>query len=288
MGIKIITDSNCDLSENFLVENHIQIIPFTFQLNGNTYTDDFGKALSYKDFYDAIRKGGMPTTAQITAYTFENVFREIVLKGESVIYIGFSSALSGTFDSSVLARKTVLEEFPTADISVIDSRSASVGQGLLVSSASMLLKQGKSKQEIVDWIEENKLKVNQWFTIDSLEHLKRGGRISATNAALGYLLSVKPILNIINDGSLNVVTKARGRRKSIMTLFDEYKTRIINPENQVVYISHGDCLEDAEYLESLILSELKPKEIVINMLGPVIGSHTGPGVLLVVFIGNER
>jgi DegV family protein with EDD domain len=288
MGITIITDSNCDLSEAFLVENHIQIIPFTFQINGNTYTDDFGKTLSYKDFYDAMRKGAMPTTAQITAYTFENVFREFVLKGESVIYIGFSSALSGTFDSSVLARNTILEEIPTADVTVIDSRSASVGQGLLVSYAAMLQKQGKTKKEIVDWIEENKLMVNQWFTIDSLDHLKRGGRISATSAALGYLLSVKPILNIINDGSLNAVTKARGRRKSIMTLFDEYKARVVKPENQVIYISHGDCFEDAEYLKSLILSVSKPKDIIINTMGPVIGSHTGPGVLVVVFIGNER
>jgi len=288
VGIKIITDSNCDLSERFLVDNQIHIIPFTFQLNGNTYTDDFGKSLSHKEFYDAIRNGGMPTTAQITAYTFENEFRKFLAKGDSIIYIGFSSALSGTFESSVLAQKTILEENPSADITVIDSKSASVGQGLLVSYASMMLKQNKSKQEIVDWIEENKLKVNQWFTIDSLDHLKRGGRISATSAALGYLLSVKPILNVANDGSLNVVTKSRGRRKSIMMLFEEYKARVVKPEDQEIYICHGDCLEDAEYLKSLILSNATPKNIIMNPMGPVIGSHTGPGVLVLVFNGNER
>jgi len=149
----------------------------------------------------------MPTTAQITTYTFENEFRSFVSKGDSVIYIGFSSALSETFNGSVLARNEIIEANPQADITVIDSKSASVGQGLLVYYACEMLKQGKSKQEIVDWIESNKLKVNHWFTIDSLEHLKRGGRISATSAAIGGLLEVKPVLNVSNDGSLNVVKK---------------------------------------------------------------------------------
>ena len=230
----------------------------------------------------------MPTTAQITTYTFENEFRSFVSKGDSVIYIGFSSALSETFNGSVLARNEIIEANPQADITVIDSKSASVGQGLLVYYACEMLKQGKSKQEIVDWIESNKLKVNHWFTIDNLEHLKRGGRISATSAAIGGLLEVKPVLNVSNDGSLNVVKKIRGRKKSIKTLFEEYKTRAIKPEEQRIYITHGDCIEDAEYLKSLILSETTPKDIVINSLGPIIGTHTGPGMVGVFFLGKER
>ncbi len=288
MGTTIITDSNCDLPIEYLSKNNIHVIPFTFQLNGITYTDDFGNSLSHKEFYNALRNGSMPTTAQITAYTFENEFRKFTSKGESIIYIGFSSALSGSFNSSVMARNTIQEEEPEADITVIDSKSASIGQGLLVYYACEMLKRGKSKQEIVDWIETNKLKINHWFTIDSLEHLKRGGRISATSAAIGGLLEVKPVLNVLNDGSLNIVKKVRGRKKSIRALFEEYKTRVINPEEQMIYINHGDCLDDAEYLKSLILSETTPKDIVINTMGPIIGTHTGPGVVVVVFMGKER
>jgi DegV family protein with EDD domain len=256
MGIVIVTDSNCDLPVEYISQNNLHVIPFTYVLNGINYTDDFGKSLSYKEFYDGIRNGSMPTTAQITAYTFENEFRSLVSKRDSVIYIGFSSALSETFNGSVLARNEIMEAEPEADITVIDSKSASVGQGLLVYYACEMLKQGKSKQEIVDWIESNKLKVNHWFTIDSLEHLKRGGRISATSAAIGSLLEVKPVLHVSNDGSLNVV--------------------------------NGDCIEDAEYLKSLILSETTPKDMVINSLGPVIGTHTGPGLVGLFFLGKER
>jgi DegV family protein with EDD domain len=288
MGIVIVTDSNCDLPIEYISKNNVHVIPFTFVLNGINYTDDFGKSLSYKEFYDKIRNGSMPTTAQITTYTFENEFRSFVSKGDSVIYIGFSSALSETFNGSVLARNEIMEANPQADITVIDSKSASVGQGLLVYYACEMLKQGKSKQEIVDWIESNKLKVNHWFTIDSLEHLKRGGRISATSAAIGSLLEVKPVLHVSNDGSLNVVKKIRGRKKSIKTLFEEFKTRAINPEEQMIYIAHGDCIEDAEYLKSLILSETTPKDMVINSLGPVIGTHTGPGLVGLFFLGKER
>ena len=288
MGIVIVTDSNCDLPVEYISQNNIHVIPFTFVLNGINYIDDFGKSLSYKEFYDEIRNGSMPTTAQITAFTFENEFRSFVSKGDSVIYIGFSSALSETFNGSVLARNGIMEANPEADITVIDSKSASIGQGLLVYNGCEMLKQGKSKHEIVEWIESNKLNVNHWFTIDSLEHLKRGGRISATSAAIGGLLDVKPVLNVSNDGKLNVVKKIRGRKKAIKTLFEEYKIRVTKPEEQIIFITHGDCIEDAEYLKSLILSETVPKDIVINSLGPVIGTHTGPGMVGVFFLGKER
>ena len=288
MGIVIVTDSNCDLPVEYISQNKVYVIPFTFVLNGVSYIDDFGKSLSYKAFYNEIRKGSMPTTAQITAYTFENEFRSFISKGDSVIYIGFSSALSGTYNSSVIARNEIVEVAPEADITVVDSKSATVGQGLLVYYACEMLKQGKSKQEIVDWIESNKLKVNHWFTIDSLEHLKRGGRISSASAAIGGMLEVKPVLNVSNDGSLNVVKRVRGRKKSIRTLLEEFKTRAIKPEEQMIYITHGDCVEDAENLKSLILSETTAKAIVINDLGPIVGTHTGPGMLGVFFLGKER
>ena len=288
MGVAIITDSNCDLTIEYISQNKVHIIPFTFQIKEKVYTDDFGRAISYSDFYDELRNGEMPTTAQITAYTFENEFRKFILQGDSIIYIGFSSALSGTYDGSRIARNAILEEIPDADISVIDSRSASVGQGLLVYYACEMLRQGNSKNEIVEWLESNKLKVNHWFTIDSLEHLKRGGRISQTSATIGSLLDVKPFLKVMDDGSLNIIKKIRGRKRAIKSLLEEYKARVVNPEEQIIFINHGDCVEDAEYLKSLILEETSPKEIIINYVGPIIGTHTGPGMVLLVFMGDER
>ncbi len=284
----IITDSNCDLNEEYLNENMIPVIPFRFNLNGKDYIDDFGRSISHKEFYDKLRKGEMSTTAQITPFTYEEVFKRYVLEGYSIIYIGFSSKLSGSFNNSLLAQKSVLEELPSADITVIDSKSASIGQGMLVCQSNDLLKQGKTKYEIIEWIENTKRNVNHWFTIDSLEHLKRGGRITSANAAIGSLLSVKPVLNMLNDGSLNVEDKVRGRKKSLRFIYEEYKTRVVNPEKQTIFIAHGDCREDAEYLKTLVMNGTNPKKIEINQLGPIIGSHTGPGAVVLTFIGEKR
>jgi len=284
----IITDSNCDLNEEYLNENMIPVIPFHFNLNGKDYIDDFGRSISHKEFYDKLRKGEMSTTAQITPFTYEEVFKRYVLEGYSIIYIGFSSKLSGSFNNSLLAQKSVLEELPSADITVIDSKSASIGQGMLVCQSNDLLKQGKTKYEIIEWIENTKRNVNHWFTIDSLEHLKRGGRITSANAAIGSLLSVKPVLNMLNDGSLNVEDKVRGRKKSLRFIYEEYKTRVVNPEKQTIFIAHGDCREDAEYLKTLVMNGTNPKKIEINQLGPIIGSHTGPGAVVLTFIGEKR
>lgn len=284
----IITDSNCDLNEEYLNENMIPVIPFRFNLNGKDYIDDFGRSISHKEFYDKLRKGEMSTTSQITPFTYEEVFKRYVLEGYSIIYIGFSSKLSGSFNNSLLAQKSVLEELPSADITVIDSKSASIGQGMLVCQSNDLLKQGKTKYEIIEWIENTKRNVNHWFTIDSLEHLKRGGRITSANAAIGSLLSVKPVLNMLNDGSLNVEDKVRGRKKSLRFIYEEYKTRVVNPEKQTIFIAHGDCREDAEYLKTLVMNGTNPKKIEINQLGPIIGSHTGPGAVVLTFIGEKR
>jgi len=285
----IITDSNCDLSAEFLEENNIPVIPFYFYLQGKDYEDNFGGSIGYKEFYDELRRGERSTTAQITPYNLEEYFRKYVSEGYSnFIYIGFSSALSETYNNAIKAKKAILEENKYADITVIDSRSATSGQGLLVYYAYEMLEQGKSKEEIVNWVEDNKHKVNIWFTVDSLEHLKRGGRISATSATLGTVLDVKPVLIVDKDGKLVAIKKVRGRKKSIITLFEEFKDRVINSEEQIIFINHGDCLEDAECLKSLIMNEVKVKNVVINYVGPVIGAHTGPGVLSIAYIGKTR
>lgn len=283
----IITDSSCDLSCNYISENNLEVIPFPFSIDGREYIDDFGKSLSYKDFYNELRNGAVPSTSQISAYMFEQVFKKYVSEGNAVIYIGFSSGLSQTFNNSILARNIVLEEIPEADITVIDSKSASVGLGAIVFYANEMLKQGKSKDEIVEWVESNKLKSNHWFIIDSLDHLKRGGRISAASAAVGTMLDVKPLLSVDDEGKLNVVKKTRGRKKAIRELLYELQN-IKNPEKQTIFINHGDCIKDAEQLRELVLSEVNVKDVAINYIGPIIGSHTGPGMLCMVFMGDKR
>ena len=284
----IITDSNCDLTAEYLKENNIPVIPFYFNLKGQDYADDFGKSISYKEFYNELRNGEMPTTAQITPFVFEEYFRKYISEGYSIVYIGFSSALSESYNNSVLAKSSILEEKPNADITVIDTKSATTGQGLMVFYACEMLKQGKSKEDIVSWIEDNKLKVNVWFAVDSLDHLKRGGRLSAASTAFGTLLDVKPILIIDNEGKLVPVKKVRGRKKAIRELLEELKNKIINPEEQTIYITHGDCIEDAEYLKSQIIREVNVKKIIVNYLGPIIGTHTGPGLICIAFVGKDR
>lgn len=288
MKTMIITDSNCDLDERYLREANVEVIPFHFILSGKEYTDDFGKSISYEDFYDRLRKGEMATTAQIVPNTYEELFTRYVQKGFSIIYIGFSSALSESLNHSIMAKDAVLRSAPDADITIIDSKAASVGQGLLVAGAAERLKSGKSKQEVIAWVEDTKLRVNHWFTVDSLDHLKRGGRLSASSAAIGSILNVKPILIVDDDGRLVPEKKVVGRHHSIRELFNQLRDRGIDLSKQTIYISHGDCLDDANRLKDMIKQKLQVKDIIISNLGPVIGAHTGPGLLCIAFIAEKR
>lgn len=284
----IITDSCCDLPLEYINRNNISVLPLTFHFKGGDYKDDFGKSMDYKTFYDEVRKGAMPTTSQVNVNAFEEMFKKYISEGYSIICIAFSSVLSGTCNSALIARENILDENKNADITVIDSKSASMGQGLLVYYANEMLKKGTSKEAIVNWVENNKLKINHWVVVDDLNHLKRGGRVSAASAAIGTILDIKPILNINEEGRLVPVSKVKGRKKSLKTLVEELKKRIVTPEEQTIFISHSDSLEDAKLVEKLILDEVKVKDVVINYIGPVIGSHTGPGTIALFFIGENR
>ncbi len=288
MSTIIITDSNCDLPEQLLKDNNIPVIPFSFNLNGKDYIDNFGKSIGYKEFYDELRNGSISVTSQISPFIYEKYFRKYIGEGHSIIYIGFSSALSESFHHSLLARENILQDIPDADITVIDSKAASIGQGLLVQKAIDMHKAGKKKKEIVGWLENNKMKVNHWFTVDNLDHLKRGGRLSAASATVGILMNIKPLLIVDKDGKLTPVKNVRGRNKAIMALFDQLKNTSTNINNEMIYISHADCFEDAQYLKDLIIKGLEVKGVVISNLGPVIGTHTGPGLLCIAFMGQER
>lgn len=288
METVILVDSCTDLPRKYIEDNGVEYVSLTCRLKDKDYVDDFGKTLKYEDFYGIVRSGEMPTTSMVNTHSFCEKFKKFVNQGKSVIYIGFSSALSGCVSSANSARELVMEECKEADITVIDSKSASLGYGLIAYYAIEMLKSGKSKDDIVKWVEENKLKMNHWFTVEDLHHLKRGGRVSGTAAAIGTLLSIKPVLNMDDEGRLIPRYKVQGRKKSLTALCDELKKRIVEPEQQVIAISHGDCIKDAEHLRDIILKDVKVKDVIINDVGPVIGSHSGPGTVALFFLGDKR
>lgn len=288
MGIKIITDSSCDLPREYVDNNNIEVISLVLNLDGQIIKDDLGKTLSYKDFYQKMRDGATPTTSQINAHEFEEVFIKHIKNGDSIIYISISASLSGTFNSANIAKNNLLEEYPEAKIELVDSLSASIGQGLLVLKACEMRDNGASIEEIVEWIEENKRKVIHSILIDDLNHLKRGGRISSATATIGGILNIKPSAYLDDEGKLAQGEKIKGKKKALRFLANEVKERAIDSENEVLYICHGDCQEEAESLRDIIEQEVKFKNVIINYIGNVIGAHTGPGALAVIFLGKNR
>ncbi|HZJ57317.1 MAG TPA: DegV family protein [Clostridia bacterium] len=284
----IITDSCSDLPLEYVKKRNLPILSFTYNFMGVDRKDDLGQTMSYRDFYDGVKGGQMPTTSQVNTQTYIDFFRQYVEQGQPIIYMCFSSALSGSFNSAVLARQMLLEEYPDAAISIIDTRCASMGLGLLVHMALDLRDQGLGYHQIVEWIENNKLRLVHWFTVDDLEHLRRGGRVSGAAAFIGSILSIKPILHVDDEGRLIPVTKVKGRKKSLKGLLEKMQETAINPEEQTVFISHGDSLEDANYLADMIRDQLGVKDFLINYVGPVIGSHSGPGTIALFFLGTHR
>lgn len=288
METVIIIDCGTDLPKEYVEKNNVPLLSMTVNFKGNEYKDDLGETLPYEEFYREVRAGEMPSTAQINVYAYAEEFRKHVSQGKAVICPVFSSALSGSYNSANIAKDMILEEFKDADITVIDTKCASLGEGLLAYYAIEMLKQGASKEEIINWIETNKLKINHWFTVDDLNHLKRGGRVSSTAAIIGTLLDIKPVLHVDNEGRLIPITKVKGRKKSIRALAEELDKRIVNADNQIIFISHGDCLEDAKLLEKLIREKHNVKDVIINPIGAVIGTHSGPGTVALFFLGENR
>lgn len=288
MGIKIITDSACDLTRDYIKNNNIGLLSLILNLNGQAIKDDLGETLSYKDFYNKMREGATPTTSQINAHEFEEEFIKYIKNGDSIIYISLSSNLSGTFNSANIAKNNLMDEYPNANIYLVDSLSVSVGQGLLVAKACEMRDSGIGAEEIVNWLEENKRKVIHSILIDDLNHLKRGGRISGATAAIGGLLNIKPTLFLDDEGKLIQGEKIKGKKKALRFLVNEVREKAVDTENEILYICHGDCLEEAETLRDMILEEVKFKNVIINYVEMVVGAHAGPGVLAAVFLGSNR
>ncbi|WP_461810616.1 DegV family protein [Faecalimonas sp.] len=282
----IATDSTVDLQKTFLEENNVLTISLSYIMDGITYKDLDG--LSHEEFFEKLKNGSLPTTSQINPEEAKKALEPVLKKGKDILYIGFSSGLSGSYNSVRMAAEDLMEEYPEAKVVVIDSLCASMGEGLLLYKTLQLKEEKKSFEEIVKWIEENKLHICHNVTVDDLNHLHRGGRISKTTAILGTMVKIKPIIHMDNEGKLVVIGKERGRKKSLLTLLDRMEKQVKGYENDVVMITHGDCIEDAKYLEEQIKNRFGIEKIIINGIGSVIGSHTGAGVVAVFFMGNER
>lgn len=283
----LLIDSGSDVPIDFINQPNIVGLPLGCNYKGKDIDDYFGQNIDSREFYEGLRAGEVYTTSQVNVFKFEEIFRKFALEGKSVIYLALSSGLSGTSNSGKIAALNIVEEFPESDITVTDTLCASLGIGLLAYKVYDMMKEDKSKEEIINFIESTKLKVNHYFTVDDLFHLKRGGRVSASAAAVGTLLSVKPILHMDDEGKLIPLSKVRGRKKAIMELAKFFIEKS-GEEPQLIAISHGDCLEDAKTLEELCRKSGKVTDCVINHLGPTIGSHTGAGLLSLFFIGSNR
>ncbi|SHE75529.1 DegV family protein [Clostridium fallax] len=284
----ILTDSSCDLPINLIKSLNVKYLGLVCNYKGNEIIEDGGQSLDYKTFYDSMRNGETPSTSQINVFRFTEEFEKHIKEGKGILYISFSSGLSGTYNSALLAREEILEKYPDADISIVDSRAASLGVGLLVYYSCCYKSQGKSKEEVVKWIEETKDKVCHFFTVNDLHHLKRGGRISTTAAIVGSILNIKPVLYVDDEGKLVIFNKVKGNKKAIKSLFEQFETHIINWEDQTIFISHGDNLADAEFLAKMIKEKYNVQNIIINNLGLAIGSHAGPGMLGLFFLGAYK
>lgn len=284
----ILTDSTTDLPAYLADKHGLKVMPLKFMLNGKTYENHLdNRDMDPVVFYNALLGGALPTTSQVNPDEYLEVMKPILDSGKDILLLTFSSALSNTYNSARIATEELKEIYKDRKIILIDTKSASMGEGLLVHLAAKEMEKGKSIDEVAQFVLDTRFKVAHWFTVDDISHLRRGGRISAVSSFVAKLASIKPILYVNNDGRLETRQKAIGRKRSIATLANEVITRAL-PIPQTIFIGHGNDIEAANELASLIKEKLEVEELVINMIGPVIGAHAGQGVLAVFFLANER
>ena len=283
----IVTDSSADLPASLVQELGVEVLPLSFTVQGRTYhnyPDD--REMDPKVFYKMLRDGEMATTSAVNVAEYTAMLEPLLQAGKDVLVLAFSSGLSTTYQSSVIAVNELAEQYPDRKICTVDTLCASMGQGLMVWLAAQEQKKGKSLEEVRDWVEENKLRLCHWFTVDDLHFLKRGGRISAATAVVGTMLSIKPVLHVDDEGHLISMGKARGRGASLTALVDHMEQTATDVDT--VFISHGDCLADAEKVAADVRKRFGTRDVVINTIGPVIGAHAGPGTVALFFLGTKR
>lgn len=285
----IMTDSCCDMTAEMAAELELTVLPLRLQMGEAAYRNLLdGGDIAFGEFYRRVRQGEDATTSAVSVGDFEEAMRGILASGRDVLCLSFSSALSTTYQSASIAAEELRQEFPEGRICVVDTLCASLGQGLLVWLCCREKRRGRTLEQVRDYAGETKGRVCHWFTVDDLNHLKRGGRISAATAFLGTMLSIKPVMHVDGGGHLVPVSKARGRKASLLALVDEMEKRAVDPGEQTVFISHGDCREDAELVAEEVRRRFGTGEIHINYVGPVIGSHSGPGTVALFFLGEPR
>lgn len=284
----ITTDNNADLPEEYYKEHNVGCMYFSYTMDGVLYKQD--SYMPEGEFYGKMRAGSMPTTAQVNPEEARLLFEPYLKEGKDILHIAFSSGLSGTYNSCRIAVEELREEYPDRIITIIDSLAASLGQGLLVYLAQKMKEDGADMQTVAEWAENHRKNIVHLFTVDDLNHLYRGGRVSKTTAVLGGMLNIKPILHVDDEGKLIPIGKVRGRKKSILelaSLMDE-KLGSCKDTCDTIFISHGDCLEDAEFLAEKIKERYQIKTEIVNYVGSVIGAHSGPGTLALFFVGDVR
>ncbi len=292
MQFEIVTDSSSNLREEMIEDFGIHVLPLTFMVDGEekVYQSYLkGEHVNLKEFYTMMREGKVFKTSLPNLADSEELIRSLLEQGKDVLYIGFSSGLSGTYVATEILIKDLAKEFPERKMYAVDTLAASGGEGLLVWHAVQRARAGASIEEVRDWLEENKLHLAHWFTVDDLMFLFRGGRVSKTSAWAGTMLNIKPVMHVDDEGHLIPLEKVRGRKKSLNALVDHMEKSALAPiEDQMVFITHGDCEEEAEYVAARIRERLGVKDVVINYIDPVIGAHSGPGTMALFFLADKR
>lgn len=291
-NFRLACSSTADMTKEYFESKNISCILFHFNMDGKQYDDDFGQSIPYSEFYQRIADGAMPVTSQVNVDEHLNFFEEIVKGGEDVLFLSFSSGLSGSYNSACIARDEINEKYPDRKVVVVDTLAASSGYGLLVDSVVKLRDDGATLEEAEKWVEENKLKLHHWFFSTDLTHFKRGGRITATSAIVGTLLGICPLMNVSNTGHLIPRRKVRTKKNVIKEIVKEMELHAENgyDYNKKCFISHSACEEDAKTVAALVQEKFKKLdgEVEIMSIGTVVGSHTGPGTVALFFYGDER
>ena len=285
---KIFTDTTTDLTPEWMTQNNVGWLAHGIVIDGKETKDDFGKTVKPESFYDKVRGGLMPTTTQVDIPTFMEAYEPELQAGRDILYIGFASNMSGTFNTSQMIAKELMEKYPGRRVLSFDTGAASMGQGIIVMEAARLQQAGMPLDELLQELPHIKETSCHFFTVDDLNHLYRGGRLSRSSAFFGTLVGIKPVMYLSTEGKLVPINKIRGRRQAVEELCKLTKEYIEDGENQVVYICHGGSPEDAAYLESLVREQVHPRDVDVRYLTPIIGTHAGPGTLAVFFFGGKR
>ncbi|MBO0478829.1 DegV family protein [Vagococcus fluvialis] len=284
----LLVDSCCDLPFDYLKENNVELVSMIINLNYKEYVDDLGKTFDYNWFMDQLKLGEMPSTSQINIGAYSEVFKKYINSEIPLLYVAFSSELSGSQRNAYSALRLLEEENESVNIKIIDSKAASLGEGLLVKEMIKQRADGKTIDEAINWLENNINRVHSWVTVNDLNHLERGGRISKTSAAIGSLVKIKPIINVDKNGKLVNVGKTRGRNKSLEKIVSETKRTIENSEEQTLLVAYAGDLEAAEHVKELIEKNIPIKGIELLPMGPTIASHTGYGAIAIFSYGINK